>query len=155
MRMAKGVEWALHTLLNLDMVGGGPVGSGQLAEAHGLSASYLNKQLQQLARAGLVISVPGPRGGFRLARSLGDITLLDVVEAIEGDTQLFHCTEIRCYGKIGELSPPPTDACAVNTAMRRAEQAWRLALAAQKLADIRSELDQTPMIRQVVQTAFD
>ncbi|MFD8864533.1 Rrf2 family transcriptional regulator [Streptomyces sp. NPDC059590] len=153
--MAKGVEWALHTLLNLDMTGGGPVGSNQLAEAHGLSASYLNKQLQQLARAGLVTSVPGPRGGFRLARPLRDITLLDVVEAIEGSTQLFHCTEIRCCGKIGELSPPPTDACAVNMAMRRAEQAWRTALAAQTLADIRAELDRTPMIQQVVKAALD
>lgn len=153
--MAKGVEWALHTLLNLDMIGGGPVGSGQLAEAHGLSASYLNKQLQQLARAELVVSVPGPRGGFRLARPLEDITLRDVVEAIEGSTQVFHCTEIRCSGKIGELSPPPTGMCAVNSAMRRAEQAWHQALAAQTLADIRAEVDSTPLVRQVVRSALN
>lgn len=153
--MAKGVEWALHTLLNLDMVGGGPVGSGQLAEAHGLSASYLNKQLQQLARAGLVVSVPGPGGGFRLAKPLENITLLDVVEAIEGSTQAFHCTEIRCSGKIGELSPPPTGACAVNSAMRRAEQAWHQALAAQTLADIRTEVDSAPLVRQVVRSALN
>ncbi|MER5428409.1 Rrf2 family transcriptional regulator [Streptomyces sp. NPDC002588] len=152
--MAKGVEWALHTLLNLDMIGGGPVGSGQLADAHGLSSSYLNKQLQQLARAELVVSVPGPRGGFRLARPLETITLLDVVEAIEGSTGLFHCTEIRCSGKIGELSPPPTGACAVNAAMRRAEQAWHQALAAQSLADIRAELDRSPMTRHVVRSAL-
>ncbi|MFG2574150.1 RrF2 family transcriptional regulator [Streptomyces sp. NPDC048481] len=154
MRMAKGVEWALHTLVNLDMIGGGPVGSGQLAEAHGLSASYLNKQLQQLARAGLVDSVPGPRGGFRLARPLEAISLLDVVDAIEGDAGAFQCTEIRCSGRIGELSPPPTGVCAVNAAMRRAEQAWRQALAAQSLSDIRTELDRSPMVRQVVRTAL-
>ncbi|RZB14168.1 Rrf2 family transcriptional regulator, partial [Streptomyces sp. F001] len=147
--MAKGVEWALHTLLNLDMIGGGPVGSGQLAEAHGLSASYLNKQLQLLARAELVVSVPGPRGGFRLARPLETITLLDVVEAIEGGTQLFQCTEISRCGKIGELSPSSAGACAVNAAMRRAEQAWHQALAAQSLADIRAELDRTPTVRQI------
>ncbi|MGW0946192.1 RrF2 family transcriptional regulator [Streptomyces sp. NPDC002623] len=152
--MAKGVEWALHTLLNLDMIGGGPVGSGQLAEAHGLSASYLNKQLQQLARAGLVVSVPGPRGGFRLARPLEDITLLDVVEAIEGSTKIFHCTEIRCGGRIGALSPPPTGACAVNSAMRRAEQAWHQALAAQTLADIKAEVDD-PAVLQIVRSALE
>lgn len=154
MRMAKGVEWALHTLLNLDMIGGGPVGSAQLAEAHGLSASYLNKQLQQLARAGLVVSVPGPRGGFRLARPLEAISLLDVVEAIEGGAEAFRCTEIRCSGRIGELSPPPTGTCAVNAAMRRAEEAWRQALAAQNLSGIRTELDSSPMVRQVVRTAL-
>ncbi|MFE5812301.1 RrF2 family transcriptional regulator [Streptomyces sp. NPDC056479] len=153
--MAKGVEWALHTLLNLDMIGGGPVGSGQLAEAHGLSASYLNKQLQQLARAGLVLSVPGPRGGFHLARPLEDITLLDVVEAIEGDARLFHCTEIRCCGRIGELSPPPTGMCAVNSAMRRAEEAWHQALAAQSLDEIRTELDGSPDVRRIVRSALE
>ncbi|MEU3188619.1 Rrf2 family transcriptional regulator [Streptomyces sp. NPDC006923] len=155
MRMSKGVEWAIHTLLNLDMIGGGPVGSGQLAEAHGLPAPYLNKQLQQLARADLLASTPGPRGGFRLTRPLEDITLLDVVQAIEGDTQLFHCAEIRCCGKIGELSPPPTGACAVKVAMHRADEAWRQALAAQSLADIRLELDRTPTIRSVVRSALN
>lgn len=152
--MAKGVEWALHTLLNLDMIGGGPTGNGQLAEAHGLSASYLNKQLQQLAKAGLLVSVPGPRGGFRLARPLEEITLLDVVEAIEGGSRLFHCEEIRCCGRIGELSPPPTDVCPVNAAMRRAEQAWHQALAAQTLAGIRTELDGTPATRRIIRSAF-
>ncbi|MFD5721750.1 RrF2 family transcriptional regulator [Streptomyces sp. NPDC127036] len=152
--MAKGVEWALHTLLNLDMAGGGPVGSGQLAEAHGLSASYLNKQLQQLARAGLVTSVPGPRGGFSLAKPLEAITLLDVVVAIEGGAAIFQCTEIRCSGKIGALSPPPTAACAVTSAMRHAEQAWHQALATQNLADIRSALDSSPAVRQVVRSVL-
>lgn len=154
MRMAKGVEWALHTLLNLDMIGGGPVGSGQLAEAHGLPAPYLIKQLQQLVRAGLLLSVPGPHGGFRLARPLGEITLLDVVEAIEGDAHLFHCTEIRCCGKIGELSPPPDGPCPVKTAMRHAEEAFHQALAAQTVADIRVELDRTPMAGNVIRSAF-
>jgi Rrf2 family protein len=152
--MAKGVEWALHTLLNLDMAGGGPVGSGQLADAHGLPAPYLNKQLQQLSRAGLLTSTPGPRGGFRLARPLDRITLLDVVEAIEGGTEAFQCTEIRCCGKIGELSPPPTGPCPVKQAMRRAEESWREALAAQTLAGIRAELDRSPMVRDIVRSAL-
>ncbi|WP_371778265.1 RrF2 family transcriptional regulator [Streptosporangium subroseum] len=155
MRMTKGVEWALHTLLNLDMIGGGPVGSGQLAEAHGLPAPYLIKQLQQLSRAGLLTSIPGPRGGFSLARPLSDITLLDVVEAIEGDAGLFHCTEIRCCGKIGELSPPPDGPCPVKSAMLRAEQAFHQALAAQTLADIRAELDHSPMAGRVIRSAFN
>ncbi|MEU4407732.1 Rrf2 family transcriptional regulator [Streptosporangium sp. NPDC023963] len=154
MRMTKGVEWALHTLLNLDMIGGGPVSGGQLAEAHGLPGPYLVKQLQQLTKAGLLTSVPGPRGGFRLARSLSEITLLDVVEAIEGDARLFHCAEIRCCGRIGELSPPPEEPCPVKSAMRRAEEALRQALAAQSLMDIRAEIDRNPTIGQVVRAAF-
>ncbi|MGW0791724.1 RrF2 family transcriptional regulator [Streptomyces sp. NPDC002911] len=152
--MSKGVEWSIHTLLNLDVMGGGPVGSGQLAEAHGLPAPYLNKQLQLLVRGGLLTSTPGPRGGFRLARPLSEITLFDVVEAIEGDTWLFQCTEIRCCGRIGELAPSPTSACAVKTAMRRADQAWHQALKDQTVGEIQEELDRSPEIRHIVRSAF-
>lgn len=151
--MAKGVEWALHTLLNLDLAGGGPVGSNQLAAAHGLPVPYLTKQLQQLARAGLVTSTPGPRGGYSLGGPLETVTLLDVVMAIEGDTEPFQCTEIRCSGRMGELSPTPTGPCVVKTAMRRAERTWREALAAQTLAEIRAELD-SPATRQVVRESL-
>jgi Rrf2 family protein len=132
------------------------MGSGRLAEAHGLSPSYLTKQLQQLTQAGLVSSVPGPHGGFRLARALEDITLLDVVEAIEGDFKVFNCTEIRCDGKIGALTPtPPTRTCPVHAAMRRTEDTWRQALAAQTLADVRAELDVSSTARQTVRAALD
>ncbi|MFI6875763.1 RrF2 family transcriptional regulator [Streptomyces sp. NPDC050400] len=154
MRMSKGVEWALHTLLNLHMTGGGPVGSGQLAAVHGLSATYLNKQLQLLVKAGLLTSLPGARGGFRLARALEDITLLDVVEAIEGDVRPFQCTEIRCCGRVGELTPPPSEACPVKVAMVRAEDAWRQALAAQTLAEIQTELEHRPDVVDAVRSAL-
>lgn len=152
--MGKGVEWSIHTLLNLDFIGGGPMGSAQLAAAHGLPAAYLNKQLQSLVKAGLLASTPGPRGGFRLARPLGEITLLDVVDAVEGDVNLFHCEEIRCCGAIGELSPPPDGPCPVKVAMRRADEAWRQALAAQTLQDIRRELDRSPGTGDVIRAAF-
>jgi Rrf2 family protein len=152
--MAKGVEWALHTLLNLDMAGGGPVGSSQLAQAHGLPAPYLNKQLQQLSRAGLLASTPGPRGGFSLTRPLDAITLLDVVQAIEGDADMFQCTEIRCCGRIGELSPRPTGPCPVKNAMSRAEASWREALAAQTLAGIKAELDTSPVVGEIIRAAL-
>ncbi|MEV0183224.1 Rrf2 family transcriptional regulator [Streptomyces sp. NPDC050625] len=155
MRMSKGVEWALHTLLNLHMAGGGPVGNGQLAAMHGLSATYLNKQLQLLVKAELLTSIPGAHGGFRLARGLERITLLDVVQAIEGDVRLFHCAEIRCCGRAGEIEPQPTEACPVKAAMVRAEDAWRQALAAQTLAEIQAELDRRPAIARAVHTALN
>ncbi|MFG1923285.1 RrF2 family transcriptional regulator [Cryptosporangium sp. NPDC048952] len=141
MRMSKGVEWAIHTLLNLGAVGDRRVSVTLLARAHDVSEPYLTKQLQQLVKHGLLTSTPGPRGGYSLGRSLDQITLLDVVEAIEGTTSTFHCAEIRCCGLIGELSPPPTGPCAVMVAMTRAEDAWREALRAETLGDIRSALE--------------
>ncbi|MGS2641945.1 Rrf2 family transcriptional regulator [Streptosporangium sp. LJ11] len=145
MRTGKGVEWAMHTLLNLAWLGDGePVATAQLAAGHNLSASYLNKQLQQLVKGGLLESVPGARGGFRLARPLAAVSVLDVVLAVEGDAPLFRCTEIRRCGTIGERCPEAGFAqpCAVKTAMGRAEAAWRQTLAEQSLADVQAAAEE-------------
>lgn len=137
MRMGEGVEWAVHCCLLLGWASDQPVPTARLAATHDLSPAYLNKHLQALARAGLVESTPGPRGGFRLARPLAEITLMDVVSAIEGPDEAFRCTEIRQAG-VGQTAPRESFAapCAVSTAMRRAEMAWRRALAAQSLEDV-------------------
>ncbi|MEU2110309.1 Rrf2 family transcriptional regulator [Streptomyces sp. NPDC019507] len=144
MRTSKGVEWAVHTLLNLAWLGDGePVSTAQLAAAHDLSVSYLNKQLQQLVKGGLLESVPGARGGFRLARPLEAMSMLDVVLAIEGDQPLFRCAEIRRCGTVGERVPTGgfRRPCAVNSAMGRAEEAWRKALAEENLADVKADAE--------------
>ncbi|MET9087879.1 Rrf2 family transcriptional regulator [Streptomyces sp. NPDC004237] len=158
MRTGKGVEWAMHTLLNLAWLGDGePVTTAQLAAAHDLSASYLNKQLQLLVKAGLLESVPGSRGGFRLARPLEAMSALDVVLAVEGDEPLFRCTEIRQCGTIGERCPEARFAgpCPVRVAMGRAEAAWRKALAEQSLADVQAAADaQAPAVSARTRQAF-
>lgn len=144
MKMSDGVEWALHSCVNLAWSGPDrAVSAARLAAWHDLPAAYLNKQLQALARAGIVVSTPGPRGGFRLARPLADISLMDVVAAVEGPDEAFRCTEIRRQGPGGpdreaEAGAP---ACAIAQAMGRAELAWRTALAAQDLDGIRRQAE--------------
>lgn len=143
MRMGQGVEWAVHVLLTFSWLDDDePVSAALLAASYGLPAPYLNKQLQALVRAGLLESLPGARGGFRLARRPEKITLMDVVAAIEGPEEAFRCTEIRRRG-MGEGLPRSAFAepCAVSTSMRRAELAWRRELAAQTVADVRAEAD--------------
>src|SRR5690242_17948174 len=138
MRIGEGVEWAAHCLLLLDWMGEDrPVPTARLAAGFELPPPYLNKQLQALVKAGLVTSTAGARGGFRLARPLEKITMMDVVAAIEGPEEAFQCTEIRGRG-VGADSPASAlrRPCAVSTAMRKAELAWRRALAEQTLADI-------------------
>ena len=94
--MSEGVEWAAHCCLLLDWIGDAdPVPTAQLAAAFELPPPYLNKQLQALVRAGILTSTRGKRGGFALGRALDRITLLDVVDAIEGPDPAFRCTEIR------------------------------------------------------------
>nr|WP_222851144.1 Rrf2 family transcriptional regulator [Phytoactinopolyspora mesophila] len=140
--MSEGVEWALHTCLNLSWVESGEaVPTARLAEFYGLPAAYLNKQLQALARAGILSSTTGPRGGFRLARSPEKVTLLDVVTAIEGAEEAFRCDQILRHGPGGRQDVDYRQACVISQGMRKAELAWRTELAAQSLADIRATVE--------------
>src|SRR3954466_11696343 len=94
-----------------------PVPAARLAEFHDVWASYLAKQLQGLSRAGLVRSVQGQSGGYLLTRAASEITVLDVVEAVDGDGRTFVCTEVRQRG--------PPAAGAAGCAARRAGGARR------------------------------
>ncbi|MER7000376.1 Rrf2 family transcriptional regulator [Streptomyces sp. NPDC000410] len=142
--MSEGVEWALHSCLNLAWIGPErAVTAARLAAYHDLPAAYLNKQLQALARAGIVSSVSGPKGGFRLSRPLDQITLMDVVAAIEGPEEAFRCAEIRQQGP--GASPDDAGAgateCAIAWAMGRAELAWRRELAGRTLDAVRERAE--------------
>nr|WP_245304187.1 Rrf2 family transcriptional regulator [Hoeflea olei] len=136
--MSDGVEAALHSALVLAGLPRGKVLAGKsLAELHGVSGSYLLKHLRALAAASLIEAVPGPRGGYRLARAPERITLLDLVEAIDGPEPAFVCREIRRRGP-GKAKDPcvyKTD-CFIKTRMLAAEQAWRSALRGQTLQDL-------------------
>jgi len=56
----------------------------QLASALRASEAHLSKVLQRLARAGMVTSVRGPKGGFLMARDAAEVSLLDVYVALDG-----------------------------------------------------------------------
>jgi Rrf2 family protein len=136
MKMNEGVEWAMHSCVNLSWVPGEAVTAKRLAAFYELPTAYLNKQLQALARAGILTSVSGPRGGFQLARDPKKISLLDIVVAIDGADDAFRCTEIL---KAGPAANPKTDyvkTCHISRAMRAAELTYRRELAGQSIADI-------------------
>ncbi|WP_336672131.1 RrF2 family transcriptional regulator [Tsukamurella sp. USMM236] len=140
MRMSEGVEWAAHACVLLHWLDEGgitPVPASRLAESYDLPAAYLGKQLQALARNGITESLPGRRGGIRLARPASEITLMDVVAAIEGGTAAFACTEIRQRGmNEGKPRSEFSQPCGIAHAMRGAELAWRRELAATSIADL-------------------
>src|SRR3979411_1039773 len=106
--MGEGVEWALHCCLTLAWSDPEePVPAARLAAYYDLPPAYFNKQLQALSRAEIVTSVPGPRGGFRLNRAPEQISLMDVVAAIEGPDPAFRCTDLRRHATGGVTPPPP------------------------------------------------
>ncbi|MFO1105099.1 MAG: Rrf2 family transcriptional regulator [Amaricoccus sp.] len=137
-RLSDGVEAALHCALVLAGLPDGKVLPGKsLAELHEVSETYLLKHLRALAAAGVIEALPGPRGGYRLARAPDSITLLDIVEAIDGREPAFLCREIRRRGPGKTKDPCAYRAdCFIKTRMLAAEAAWREALRAQTLADL-------------------
>ncbi|MBJ7358727.1 MAG: Rrf2 family transcriptional regulator [Nocardioides sp.] len=135
MKMSAGVEWAVHCCVVLSQAPA-PVPAQRLAEYHGVSRTYLAKHLQQLSRAGLITSTEGRVGGYRLTRAAQDITVLDVVLAIEGDEPAFRCTEIRQNGPFPAGDAQCRRPCGIARAMYAAEDAWRASLAGVTVADL-------------------
>ncbi len=85
MRISSKGEYGLRALFDLALHHGqGPVRSRDIAERQAIDENYLNQLLIQLRRAGLVQSLRGPQGGHLLARSPGEITLLEALTALEG-----------------------------------------------------------------------
>jgi Rrf2 family protein len=126
MRLSDGVEWAVHACTVLAAVPPDrALPAAKLAEFHGVPAAYMAKHLQALARAEVLETVKGPRGGYRLARPAEDITLLDVVEAIDGEDPAFRCTEIRRRGPSAVPAREYTLPCGIYSAFLRADAAWR------------------------------
>ena len=135
MRMSGGVEWALHCCVVLTAADR-PVSALRLAQLHDVSATYLAKQLQALSRAGLVRAAQGQAGGYVLTRSASEVTVLDVVEAVDGARPAFVCTEIRQRGPLATPREACTAPCAISRAMSAADEAWRAALRDVSIADL-------------------
>lgn len=136
--MGDGVEWAVHccTLLAA-LPPGEALPAARLAEYHEVPPAYLAKHLQALAAAGVTESVPGPKGGYRLARPAAEITLLDIVLAVDGDEPAFRCAEIRQRGPAVSDDPAAyRKTCHIARAMGRAESAWRASLRETTVAEL-------------------
>ena len=136
--MSQGVEWAIHCCTVLAALPPDrTLSSARLAEYHEVPPAYLAKHLQALSQAGIVESVPGPRGGYRLARAPEDITVLDVVLAVDGEEAAFVCTEIRQCGPAAcaDASAYPQP-CGVAWVMWAAEDAWRRSLREHTIASL-------------------
>ena len=74
----------LHAMALLTAHPEGRLSAREMAQSLSASEAHLAKVMQRLVHVGLVHSVRGPGGGFRLAKAAGDIRLVEVYEAIEG-----------------------------------------------------------------------
>src|SRR5262245_51141441 len=126
MKVNRSIIYAIQALLVITRrKGSRPVSSPQLAEAHGIPQRVLVRTLKQLVRAGLLRSALGQSGGCSVARPAEDISLLDIIEAVDGP---ILTPEPRADGR--SLDPRLTSVCA------KVKQAVRGPLQKVTLADL-------------------
>lgn len=92
MQITRQADYAVRAVLHLAKVGGTErSATSAIAREQNIPPSFLAKIISQLSIAGLLHTSRGARGGVILARDPKDITLLEVVEAIDGPIQLNEC----------------------------------------------------------------
>jgi Rrf2 family protein len=96
MRLTRGSDYGLRGMLYIARQ---PVGQvclvSQVADAENLPESYLAKIFQDLARNKLLMSHRGAKGGFSLISNPQDISLLQIIEAVEGPIAIAPCLDVR------------------------------------------------------------
>lgn len=109
MRLSRASAVGVYACVHLAQADDPPIQAGRVAEAIGQHPDYLIKILQRLTRDGILTSIRGPSGGFRLARPADEISLLQIVEAIDGRT---------LRGPESEVTAPHLDKAKSNMEMR-------------------------------------
>jgi Rrf2 family protein len=106
-------RYALRALLYLVERGkGAPVQLGSIAESQQVPRKYLELIMLDLKRAGIVTSVRGPSGGYRLARAPAEISFGEVIRTLDGPIALVPCASINFYSKCGDCHDEQT--CAIR-----------------------------------------
>ncbi|GAB4399953.1 MAG: Rrf2 family transcriptional regulator [Anaerolineales bacterium] len=91
MQITRQADYAVRAVLHLARNGETRTATSVIAEEQKIPPSFLAKIISQLSIAGLLHTSRGARGGVTLAREPKDITLLEVIEAIDGPIQLNEC----------------------------------------------------------------
>lgn len=92
MQITRQADYAVRAVLHLaEIKNGGRAPTSKIASEEHIPPSFLAKIVSQLSVAGLVQTSRGARGGVSLARDPSEITLLEVVEAIDGPIALNEC----------------------------------------------------------------
>jgi Rrf2 family protein len=90
-RLSKRADYGLIALKHLALHDEHAYSAPEIARTYNIPAELMAKVLQRLVRKGLLESHPGPTGGYALARGADTISVIDVIEALEGPVLLTPC----------------------------------------------------------------
>jgi Rrf2 family protein len=106
MQITRQADYALRAMIFLaQMEPNQRAATSQIAEVQSIPPSFLAKIISQLSIAGLIHTSRGARGGVSMARPPEDISILEVVEAIDGPISLNECTQSPSACPFGESCP--------------------------------------------------
>ena len=117
---------------------GGPLKGSQLADVLDATPGFMSQVLNPLVKVGWLASEPGPSGGYHLVADITRVSVLDVVEAVDGPTDDGRC--VVADRPCSEVTP-----CALHHAWARARQVLTSTLASLSLADINSGAGVSPL----------
>ena len=125
-------QYGMRALVEVAMAGDRPTSLKTVAARQDLSHQYLEQIFAVLRRAGIVDSVRGAHGGYRLSRPPGEVTSLEVVELLEGSVAPVTCIE-------DEATCDRVGACSTEPLWREVDRAVREVLGGTTLADLMQE----------------
>ncbi|OGP15909.1 MAG: hypothetical protein A2V21_304795 [Deltaproteobacteria bacterium GWC2_55_46] len=126
--LSKGSEYAIAGLVYIASKTDDFTGVEEISRATGISKQYLAKIFRTLASRGIISSTRGRDGGFMLSRAPRMITLLDVVEAIDGPV------EARCIRKEEEC--PDSPGCQLYGVLKRCAKSVAEVLSSENIGGI-------------------
>jgi Rrf2 family protein len=106
MQITRQADYALRAMIYLARLEPNQrAATSQIAQEQHIPPSFLAKIISQLSIAGLIHTSRGARGGVSMARTPGEVSILEVVEAIDGPIALNECTAISGSCQFGENCP--------------------------------------------------
>jgi Rrf2 family protein len=129
LRISDAANLAIHAMAHIARAKGGVNQSvGEIADHQGVSEAHLAKVMQRLVKVGLVTSRRGPGGGFLLRRPAATISLLEILEAMDGPMTDSKCLLGRKQCLFG--------GCALGALLTHVNHQVRVFLATRKLTDL-------------------
>ena len=133
LRLSKKADYALLALRHLAASPRETVSARELAESYDLPPELLAKVLQLLVRAKLLASQQGIRGGYGLAKTPAEISVVDVINAIDGPMTVTACSE-------SDQSCDQYSKCNIRDPLWKLKDRIVSALAATTVAELASDL---------------
>lgn len=133
MKLARSFEQSIAIMITIaGQSANNPIPANALASKLNLSPTYSQKLLRKLVLAGLIKATPGANGGFVLARHPNQISIVDIMQAVDETKHTFHPTGI--LESANDSSEATTEQ--INRAFQTADLVWLQVLSQTKLSDL-------------------